>query len=59
MCSSDLFRPKGSAVGHLAFVVVSTTRQSQWEIRIDEAAPRGIKPAPDKIPSRTSVTTHA
>jgi hypothetical protein len=47
------FRPKGSAVGHMAFVVVSATRTSKWEIRIDEAAPRGINPAPDKIPSRT------
>ena len=53
------FRPKASAVGHVAFVVVSATRTSKWEIRIDEAAPRGINPAPDKIPSRTNATTHA
>jgi hypothetical protein len=50
------FRPKGSAVGHVAFVLVSATRESKWEVRIDEAAPKGVKPAPDKIPSRTVKT---
>jgi hypothetical protein len=51
------FRPKGSAVGHVAFVLVSTTRQSKWEVRIDDAARHGVSPAPDKIPSRTVKTT--
>jgi hypothetical protein len=51
------FRPKASAVGHVAFVLVTTTRDSKWEIRIDEVAPRGVNPAPDKIPSRTA-TAH-
>jgi hypothetical protein len=50
------FTPKGSAVGHAAFVLVTATRQSKWEIRIDEAAPKGIAPAPDRIPSRTTTT---
>ena len=44
--------PKASAVGHMAFVVVSTTRASKWEFRLDEIAPKGVKPVPDKIPSR-------
>jgi len=47
------FRPNASAVGHMAFVVVSTTRGSRWEVRIDEPARKGVHPAPDKIPSRT------
>jgi len=51
------FRPKGSAVGHVAFVVVTTTRGSKWEVRIDEAAPKGVNPAPERIPSRTIKTT--
>jgi hypothetical protein len=50
------FRPKASAVGHLASVLVTATRQSHWEIRIDVAAPRGVNPAPEKIPSRTNAT---
>jgi hypothetical protein len=50
------FRPKASAVGHLAFVLVSASRESRWEFRIDAAAPRGVNPAPDKIPSRTATT---
>jgi hypothetical protein len=53
------FRPKASAVGHVAFVVVSATRQSRWEIRIDNAAPKGVNPVPDKIPSRTHSTAAA
>jgi len=48
------FRPKASAVGHIAMVLVTATRASKWEIRIDEGAPRGVNPAPDKIPSRTA-----
>ena len=51
------FRPKSSAVGHVAFVVVSTTRGSKWEVRIDQAAAKGVNPAPEKIPSRTVTTT--
>jgi len=51
------FRPKASAVGHLAFVLVSTTRESRWEFRIDASAPRGINPAPERIPSRTVTTS--
>jgi hypothetical protein len=51
------FRPKDSAVGHDAVVLVTTTRNSMWEVRIDDAAPKGVSPAPDKIPSRTVKTT--
>jgi hypothetical protein len=51
------FQAKASAVGHVAFVLVTTTRSSKWEIRIDEVAPKGVNPAPDKIPSRTA-TAH-
>jgi hypothetical protein len=51
------FRPKDSAVGHDAVVLVTTTRNSMWEVRIDDAAPKGVSPAPDKIPSRTVTTT--
>jgi hypothetical protein len=47
------FRPKASAVGHVAFVLVTSTRKSKWEFRIDVAAPHGVNPVPDKIPSRT------
>jgi hypothetical protein len=54
--SGITFRPKSSAVGHLAFVVVTTTRGSKWEVRIDEAAPKGVAPAPDRIPARTTTT---
>lgn len=50
------FRPQASAVGHVAFVLVTATRASKWEVRIDEAAPKGVNPAPDKIPSRTVTT---
>ena len=50
------FRAKASAVGHMAFVVVSATRGSKWEFRIDEIAPKGVNPAPDKIPARTTTT---
>ncbi len=50
------FRPQASAVGHVAFVLVTATRHSKWEFRVDEAAPKGINPAPDKIPSRTHST---
>ena len=46
------FRAKASAVGHMAFVVVSATRGSKWEFRIDELAPKGVNPVPDKIPAR-------
>jgi hypothetical protein len=46
------FRAKASA----AFVVVSATRGSKWEFRIDQIAPKGIKPAPDKIPARSTAT---
>ena len=46
------FRAKASTVGHVAFVLVSTTRGSKWEVRIDEAAPKGVHVAPDRIPSR-------
>jgi hypothetical protein len=46
------FRAKASAVGHVAFVLVTATRESHWEVRIDAAAPRGVNPAPEKIPSR-------
>lgn len=53
------FRPKASAVGHVAFVLVSATRQSKWEIRIDAAAPKGVNPVPEKIPSRTHSTAAA
>jgi hypothetical protein len=51
------FSPKASALGHTASVLVSTTRQSHWEIRIDAAAPKGVSPVPDKIPSRTNPAT--
>jgi hypothetical protein len=51
------FRPKASAVGHVAFVVASATRDSKWEVRIDEIAPRGVNPPPDKIPSHTAAAT--
>jgi hypothetical protein len=50
------FRPKASAVGHVAFVLVTATRESHWEVRIDAAAPRGVNPAPEKIPSRSATT---
>jgi hypothetical protein len=46
------FRAKASAVGHMAFVVVSATRGSKWEFRIDEVAPKGVHVAPDRIPAR-------
>ena len=51
------FRAKASAVGHMAFVVVSATRGSKWEFRIDEIAPKGVAPAPDRIPARTTTST--
>ena len=51
------FAPKASAVGHVAFVLVTSTRGSKWEVRIDEYAPKGVHPAPDRIPSRTNPTT--
>jgi hypothetical protein len=53
------FRPKASAVGHVASVLVTVTRQSRWEIRIDAAAPKGVNPAPEKIPSRVRSTAAA
>ena len=55
--SGITFRPKASAVGHLAFVLVTTTRGSKWEVRIDEAAPKGVAPAPDRIPARPTTST--
>ena len=55
--SGITFRPKGSAVGHVAFVLVTTTRGSKWEVRIDEAAPKGVAPAPDRIPARPTTST--
>ena len=48
------FTPKASAVGHTTNLVVTTTRGSRWEIRIDYAAPRDVRPVPDGIPSRTA-----
>jgi hypothetical protein len=51
------FTPKTSAVGHLAFAVVTTTRASKWEVRIDEAARKGVHPAPDRIPTQTTTTS--
>src|ERR1700722_1816089 len=36
------FSPKASAVGHTAAVLVTTTRGSHWEVRIDAVAPRGV-----------------
>jgi hypothetical protein len=51
------FRPKASAVGHVAFVLVTATRGSKWEFRIDEAAPKGVAPAPDRIPARPTTST--
>lgn len=51
------FAPKASAVGHVAFVLVTTSRASKWEFRLDEIAPKGVSPAPDKIPSRTATTS--
>jgi hypothetical protein len=51
------FRPKASAVGHVAFVLVTATRTSRWEFRVDDAAPHGVNPVPDKIPSRTIKAT--
>ena len=51
--SGVTFRPKGSALGKTATVLVTATRNSHWEIRIDVAAPHGVNPAPEKIPSRT------
>jgi hypothetical protein len=50
------FRPKGSAVGHVAFVLVTATRGSKWEVRIDEIAPKTVHVAPDKIPARPTAT---
>ncbi len=50
------FTPKGSAVGHVAFVLVTASRTSKWEIRIDDVAPRGVHPPPDRIPTRTTTT---
>lgn len=55
--SGITFRPKASAVGHVAFVLVTATRTSKWEVRIDEAAPKGVHPAPDRIPGRTTPST--
>jgi hypothetical protein len=55
--SGITFRPKASAVGHVAFVLVTTTRGSKWEVRIDEAAPKGVAPAPDRIPARPTTST--
>lgn len=54
--ASITFSAKASAVGHRAFAVVSTTRGSKWEVRIDEVAPKGIHVAPDKIPARPTKT---
>jgi hypothetical protein len=51
------FRPKASAVGHMAFVLVTSTRKSKWEFRVDIAAPHGVNPPPEKIPSRTIRTS--
>jgi hypothetical protein len=50
------FRAKASAVGHVAFVLVTSTRGSKWEVRIDEIAPKGVNPAPDTIPARPTTT---
>ena len=50
------FRAKPSAVGHMAFVLVTATHGSKWEIRIDELAPKGVHVAPDRIPARTTTT---
>jgi hypothetical protein len=50
------FRPKGSALGKVAFVLVTTTRGSKWEVRIDEIAPKGVNVAPDKIPARPTTS---
>ena len=50
------FHPKASAVGHVAFVVVSATRGSKWEFRVDEVAPNGVSPPPDRIPARPTAT---
>jgi hypothetical protein len=50
------FSAKSSAVGHRAFAVVTTTRSSKWEVRIDEPAPKSIHVAPDKIPARATTT---
>jgi hypothetical protein len=43
-------------VGHLAEVIATATRNSHWEIRIDEGAPRGVNPVPEKVPSRRATT---
>jgi hypothetical protein len=51
------FHPKDSAVGHQTTVLVTATRNSLWEVRIDDAAPKGVNPAPEKIPSRVIKTT--
>jgi hypothetical protein len=40
----------------MAFVLVSATRGSKWEIRIDEVAPKGVAPVPDRIPARATTT---
>ena len=50
------FRPKASAVGHVAFVLVTATRGSKWEFRIDEVAPKGVHVAPDRIPARPTTS---
>ena len=50
------FRPKASAVGHVAFALVTATRESRWEFRIDEIAPKSVHVAPDKIPGRPTTT---
>ncbi len=51
------FQPKASVVGHTTTVLVTTTRKSHWEVRIDDVAPKGVNPAPEKIPSRVIKTT--
>jgi hypothetical protein len=50
------FSPKASAVGHRAFAVVTATRASKWEVRIDEVAPKTVHVAPDRIPARATTT---
>jgi hypothetical protein len=50
------FSPKASAVGHSTNILVTTTRGSRWEVRVDVAAARDVTPVPDGIPPRTVPT---
>jgi len=46
--------PPSSQVGHTTRVVVTVTKGSRWEVRIDAIAPAGVQPPPDLIPGTTT-----